>query len=77
MFLGHDHVETILSDHRVSGVKFIGSTAAGKQVASVAGKYMKKGAFELGGADPFIVLEDADIDLASEKAIRGRLRNTG
>jgi len=77
LFLGHDHVETILSDKRVAGVKFIGSTAAGKQVASVAGKYMKKGAFELGGSDPFIVLDDADIDLAVEKAIKGRLRNTG
>jgi len=77
LFLGHDHVETILSDKRVAGVKFIGSSAGGKQVASVAGKYMKKGAFELGGADPFIVLDDADIDLAVSKGIRGRLRNTG
>jgi len=77
LFLGHDHVETILSDRRVVGVKFIGSTAAGKQVASTAGKHLKKGAFELGGADPFIVLPDADMDLAVEKAIRGRLRNTG
>jgi len=77
LWLGHEQVETILSDRRVAGVKFIGSTAGGKQVASVAGKYMKKGAFELGGSDPFIVLEDADIDLAVEKAIRGRLRNTG
>lgn len=59
------------------GVKFIGSTAAGKQVASTAGKHLKKGAFELGGADPFVVLPDADMDLAVEKAIRGRLRNTG
>jgi succinate-semialdehyde dehydrogenase/glutarate-semialdehyde dehydrogenase len=38
---------------------------------------MKKGAFELGGSDAFIVLDDADISLAAEKAIRARLRNTG
>jgi len=70
-------VETILSDQRMVGVKFIGSTAAGKIVAATAGKHLKKGAFELGGADPFIVLEDADMDLAVEKSIPGRLKNSG
>lgn len=38
---------------------------------------MKKGAFELGGSDPFIVLEEADVDLAVEKSIMGRLFNNG
>jgi succinate-semialdehyde dehydrogenase/glutarate-semialdehyde dehydrogenase len=58
-------------------VKFIGSTPGGKKVAEVCGKNMKKGAFELGGSDPFIVFEDADIDLATSKAIVGRLHTNG
>ena len=67
----------MLSDPRVVGVKFIGSTVAGKKVAEIAGRYMKKGAFELGGSDPFIVLDDADVDLAVSKSIFGRLANNG
>jgi acyl-CoA reductase-like NAD-dependent aldehyde dehydrogenase len=45
-------------------VKFVGSTAGGKKVAEECGKAMKKGAYELGGSDAFIVFNDADIDLA-------------
>jgi succinate-semialdehyde dehydrogenase / glutarate-semialdehyde dehydrogenase len=77
LFIEHEHVEDILSDHRVSAVKFIGSTFAGKKVAEVAGRYVKRGAFELGGADPFIILDDADMDLVVHKAIIGRLANNG
>jgi acyl-CoA reductase-like NAD-dependent aldehyde dehydrogenase len=61
----------------VSAVKFVGSTNGGKKVAKWAGQYLKKGSFELGGSDPFIVLADADLDLAVEKAVMGRLHNTG
>jgi acyl-CoA reductase-like NAD-dependent aldehyde dehydrogenase len=38
---------------------------------------MKKGAFELGGSDPFIVLEDSDIDFAAQKAVIGRMKSNG
>lgn len=58
-------------------MKFVGSTAGGKKVAETCGKYMKKGAFELGGSDPYIVFEDADIDLAVTKAIAVRLHTNG
>ena len=59
------------------GVKFTGSTVGGKAVAQVAGQHMKKGCFELGGSDPFIVLEDSDIELAIEKAYISRMVNNG
>ena len=55
----------------------MGSTFGGKAVAEVCGRNMKRGAFELGGSDPFIVFEDADLDLATTKAIAGRLHTNG
>ncbi len=58
-------------------MKFVGSTVGGKTVAEVCGRHMKRGAFELGGSDPFIVFEDADLDLATTKAIVGRLHTNG
>jgi succinate-semialdehyde dehydrogenase/glutarate-semialdehyde dehydrogenase len=61
----------------VRAVKFVGSTAGGKRVAELCGQSMKKGAFELGGSDPFIVFKDADIDLATTKAIVGRMHTNG
>jgi succinate-semialdehyde dehydrogenase/glutarate-semialdehyde dehydrogenase len=61
----------------VKGVKFTGSTFAGKLVAAQAGAHMKKGCFELGGSDPFIVLEDSDLDLAVSKAYISRMVNNG
>ncbi|MBE62484.1 MAG: hypothetical protein CMB89_09005 [Flammeovirgaceae bacterium] len=54
-----------------------GSTKAGKPVASLAGKYLKKTVLELGGSDPYIILDDADLDLAANKCVDGRLLNTG
>jgi len=61
----------------VRGVKFTGSTRGGKQVAEVAGRNMKQGCFELGGSDPFIVLDDSDINFAVEKAYISRMANNG
>jgi len=77
LFIEHSQLEDLVSDHRVVAIKFVGSTPAGKKIAELAGRYMKMGAFELGGSDPFIVLEDADIEMAALKAINGRLRNNG
>ena len=58
-------------------MKFVGSTVGGKTVAELCGKFMKKGAFELGGSDPFIVFDDADLDWATSRAIVGRLHTNG
>ena len=54
-----------------------GSSGAGKKVASAAGAALKKSVLELGGSDPFIVLEDADLEAAVPAATRGRNQNTG
>jgi len=56
-----DLFETIVKDPRVCGVSITGSTGSGKSLASLAGKYVKPYLLELGGCDPFIVLDDADI----------------
>lgn len=55
----------------------MGSTEAGKKVAEICGRFMKRGTFELGGSDPFVVLEDCDMEHTIKKAISGRLGNTG
>jgi succinate-semialdehyde dehydrogenase/glutarate-semialdehyde dehydrogenase len=67
----------LIQDHRVRAVKFVGSTSGGKNVAEACGRAMKRSAFELGGSDPFIVFDDADLDLATTKAIVGRLHTNG
>ncbi len=69
--------ELIISHPYVKGVSFTGSTRGGTSVASLAGKYLKKTIMELGGSDPFIVLEDGDVNLAVDAAIKSRLRNGG
>jgi succinate-semialdehyde dehydrogenase/glutarate-semialdehyde dehydrogenase len=72
-----DRIAGLLDDPRVRGVTLTGSTAAGRKVASRAGAAMKRGVFELGGSDPYIVLGDADISLAAETCAAARLINSG
>ncbi len=66
----------IESDH-VDAVSLTGSTSAGMQVASIAGKNIKKSVLELGGSDPFIVLGDANLEKAAESAVQARMVNSG
>ncbi|MFY0254487.1 NAD-dependent succinate-semialdehyde dehydrogenase [Chitinophaga sp. 30R24] len=70
-------LEPIMADPRVQGVTITGSTPAGKNVAALAGKYIKKTVLELGGSDPFIVLKDADVEAAAKTAVIGRMQNAG
>jgi succinate-semialdehyde dehydrogenase / glutarate-semialdehyde dehydrogenase len=77
MFISHTQAESMIADRRVRAVKFTGSTEAGKKVASLCGQHMKKGTFELGGNDPFIVLKEANVDLAVEKAYASRMAANG
>ena len=70
-------VEAVIQDPRVQAVTLTGSEPAGRQVAATAGAQVKKSLLELGGSDPFIVLEDADLDLAVEQAVISRFLNTG
>jgi acyl-CoA reductase-like NAD-dependent aldehyde dehydrogenase len=62
---------------QVDGVAFTGSTPVGAGIAAEAGKELKKVVMELGGSDPFIVLDSADIKRASKAATIGRLQNNG
>lgn len=77
IFAGHDATETILSDPRVRGVALTGSEGAGAAVSATASKYLKKSTLELGGADAFIVLSDAELDKAVDWAVFGRHWNAG
>jgi succinate-semialdehyde dehydrogenase/glutarate-semialdehyde dehydrogenase len=77
LFLTDDQAATAIADPRVRGVTFTGSTAGGKQVAAVAGAHMKPIVLELGGSDPFIVFDDADLDRALETAVTSRCLNNG
>jgi succinate-semialdehyde dehydrogenase/glutarate-semialdehyde dehydrogenase len=70
-------VARILEDGRVRAVSVTGSLAAGKAVGAKAGSLVKKAVLELGGSDPYLVLEDADLDLAAEICAQSRLINSG
>ena len=67
----------IIEDPRVHYVTLTGSEYAGSKVAEVAGRSLKKTVMELGGSDPFIVLEDADIDAAVAAGVTSRFQNAG
>lgn len=77
LLVGTDKVEKILRDDRVKGVSLTGSEKAGSAVAKIAGEVIKPAVMELGGSDPFIVCEDADINLALSCARATRLLNAG
>ena len=77
LMIPSSQVEGVIQDPRVQAVTLTGSEPAGRQVAATAGSQIKKSLLELGGSDPFIVLEDADLDLAVAQAVVSRFLNTG
>ena len=70
-------VSEVIGHDQIQGVVFTGSTNAGKTVAKITGENLKKTVLELGGNDPYLILEDAYIDNAVEACIKGRLLNNG
>ncbi|MDN6626608.1 MAG: NAD-dependent succinate-semialdehyde dehydrogenase [Pisciglobus halotolerans] len=77
LFLNYDQVSTVIADSRVQGAALTGSERSGAAVAKTAGEQLKKSTLELGGMDPFIVLDDADMKDVNEIAWRSRLYNAG
>jgi succinate-semialdehyde dehydrogenase/glutarate-semialdehyde dehydrogenase len=77
LLIQSSRVAAVIEDVRVHAVTLTGSEPAGRQVAATAGGQVKKSLLELGGSDPFIVLQDADLDLAVGQAVISRFLNTG
>ena len=77
LLISASKVAPIIKDKRVAAVTLTGSTPAGKAVASTAASVIKKSVLELGGSDPALVLEDADLDLAVSSCVASRMINGG
>jgi succinate-semialdehyde dehydrogenase / glutarate-semialdehyde dehydrogenase len=77
LLIGADQVEAVLCDPRVKAATLTGSEAAGRSVASIAGREIKKTVLELGGSDAYVVMPSADIDRAAQVATVARCQNNG
>lgn len=77
LLISSSQVPAILGDRRVRAVTLTGSESAGSKVAEIAGREIKKSVLELGGSDPFIVLEDADLEKAADAGAKARAVNSG
>jgi succinate-semialdehyde dehydrogenase/glutarate-semialdehyde dehydrogenase len=77
VFATHEQVSTMIADPRVAGVSLTGSERAGTAVAETAGRHLKKVVLELGGSDPYIILDTGDVTAAAERAWATRLTNVG
>jgi succinate-semialdehyde dehydrogenase / glutarate-semialdehyde dehydrogenase len=77
LIISSSKVEAVIANPAVRAVTLTGSEYAGSQVASLAGKHLKKSVLELGGSDPFIVLADADLEEAAKVAVASRMITSG
>jgi len=77
LMIGSKAVDAVIEHSRVRAVTLTGSGPAGSAVAAKAGQLLKKTVLELGGSDPYLILEDADLDVAAEVCTKARLVNSG
>ena len=77
VFIEHNVIEIAISHPGISAVTLTGSEQAGRKIAAIAGERLKKCVLELGGSDPFIVLQDADLEATVNAAIASRFQNCG
>ena len=77
LLIGSSSVKEVIENPLIKAVTLTGSTPAGKSVAAIAGSVLKKSVLELGGSDPYLILEDADIAMAAQLCVKSRLMNAG
>ena len=77
LIIGSKEVKAVIENQLIKAVTLTGSTPAGRFVASTAGYTLKKSVLELGGSDPYLILEDADIETAARLCVTSRLLNAG
>ncbi|OFX52794.1 MAG: succinate-semialdehyde dehydrogenase [Bacteroidetes bacterium GWB2_41_8] len=77
LLIGSKEVKAVIENPLIKAVTLTGSTPAGKSVAAAAGSVLKKSVLELGGSDPYLILEDADIETAARLCVTSRLLNAG
>jgi succinate-semialdehyde dehydrogenase/glutarate-semialdehyde dehydrogenase len=77
LIVSSNNIKPAIHDNNIRAVTLTGSVPAGKAVASMAGAVLKKTVLELGGSDPYLILEDADLETASEICVNSRIINSG
>jgi succinate-semialdehyde dehydrogenase/glutarate-semialdehyde dehydrogenase len=77
LIISHETTEQVIRHPAIRAVTLTGSTRAGRKVAAIAGSVLKKSVLELGGSDPYVILEDADVSLAAEACVSSRMINNG
>ena len=77
IFASHDQISAIIADPRIQGISLTGSERAGSIIGAQAGQHLKKAVLELGGSDPYIILDTEDVKASAELAWGTRMYNTG
>lgn len=77
VFASHNQIADIIADERIQGVSLTGSERAGAAIGAIAGANLKKAVLELGGSDPYVVLDTHDVKASAAAAWATRMENTG